>query len=451
MNPRPKVGSSEEPDVPEDRQLPSWFIPGLILLLMLGYGAFRLTLRALINNHLAALESQGYPTTVEGLDHWYTTPPQNKNAARVYLEAFRKLPDPIRERGKFMPFVGEEKTPPIDWRPDGPAEEHIRMYLAENSEGLELLHDAYRLQDSRYPIDLGSGLETSTPHLSELRRMVRVLELDAIMHAIDHRPAAATRSILDAMAAARSLEKEPLLISQTVRMDCQAIALDALQRVLSLGPLRKQDLKRLDDTLRRARQQAGDSLKRALVGQVCFMRAVRGQVDTSGGIFGSPLRWMLYRLSGLRDWDCLRYLDSTRDAIEACEQAGGPDVKSALAAERKASSLSDFDWKFTGSVGAVNVILYRQVERLAQIDAARTALAVERYRIDRGRLPEKLVDISPEYLDKVPNDPYDDGRLHYARREQGYVIYSVGRNGMDDGGKSGPRNVDPDIAFAVLR
>jgi hypothetical protein len=41
----------------------------------------------------------------------------------------------------------------------------------------------------------------------------------------------------------------------------------------------------------------------------------------------------------------------------------------------------------------------------------------------------------PEFLDKVPTDPYDGKPLRYRRLDDGVVVYSIGRDGKDDGGK----------------
>ena len=41
-----------------------------------------------------------------------------------------------------------------------------------------------------------------------------------------------------------------------------------------------------------------------------------------------------------------------------------------------------------------------------------------------------------EDVAKVPADIFaNDGPLHYQRRDKGYLLYSVGVNGRDDGGR----------------
>jgi hypothetical protein len=62
-------------------------------------------------------------------------------------------------------------------------------------------------------------------------------------------------------------------------------------------------------------------------------------------------------------------------------------------------------------------------------------IAVERYRRSNNRWPDALTDLVPAYLPKVPLDPFDGTLLRYHRFDDGVVIYSVGPDGQDNGGK----------------
>jgi hypothetical protein len=79
------------------------------------------------------------------------------------------------------------------------------------------------------------------------------------------------------------------------------------------------------------------------------------------------------------------------------------------------------------------------IERLAASEARRrlalAALAAERYRVATGNWPETLEALTPEYLDAVPEDPFDGQPLRYLREPTRLVIYSVGPDLADDGGE----------------
>ena len=70
-----------------------------------------------------------------------------------------------------------------------------------------------------------------------------------------------------------------------------------------------------------------------------------------------------------------------------------------------------------------------------QFDLTRLAFALAAYRADRGTYPAKLADLVPKYVAEVPKDIFSASELHYRQEGGGYLLYSVGLNGKDDGGK----------------
>jgi len=64
-----------------------------------------------------------------------------------------------------------------------------------------------------------------------------------------------------------------------------------------------------------------------------------------------------------------------------------------------------------------------------------TAIAIKRFQIRHGREPATLNELTPEFLPAVPIDPYDGKPLKYhPNPDNTYLLYSVGEDGVDDGG-----------------
>ena len=64
------------------------------------------------------------------------------------------------------------------------------------------------------------------------------------------------------------------------------------------------------------------------------------------------------------------------------------------------------------------------------------AFALAAYRAEDSRYPANLAAWTPKYVKEVPKDIFNnDADLHYSRKGDGYLLYSVGDNGKDDGGK----------------
>jgi hypothetical protein len=66
-------------------------------------------------------------------------------------------------------------------------------------------------------------------------------------------------------------------------------------------------------------------------------------------------------------------------------------------------------------------------------------LAVRRFTIDEGRLPRNLDELVPRYATTMPADSYSQP-LRYRIEGDGYVLYSIGWDRRDDGGKFGTFN-----------
>jgi len=74
-------------------------------------------------------------------------------------------------------------------------------------------------------------------------------------------------------------------------------------------------------------------------------------------------------------------------------------------------------------------------ERLTKTRLTQIAVAVEHYRQAHGRLPEKLTALQPRFLKSVPHDLYTEKPFVYKTHKNNYLIYALGPNMKDDGGK----------------
>jgi hypothetical protein len=88
----------------------------------------------------------------------------------------------------------------------------------------------------------------------------------------------------------------------------------------------------------------------------------------------------------------------------------------------------------------LNVGAARFSREQISVDLARTACALERYRLAHDEYPESLDALAPQFIAKLPHDIINGQPLHYRRTSDGqFVLYSVGWNEKDDGGVIGLR------------
>ena len=73
---------------------------------------------------------------------------------------------------------------------------------------------------------------------------------------------------------------------------------------------------------------------------------------------------------------------------------------------------------------------------LAKRKMAGVALAVRMYQIDRGRLPDRLGQLVPDYLANIPQDPMAEpgSQIRYINDPQGPRLYCLALDGRDHGG-----------------
>jgi hypothetical protein len=72
---------------------------------------------------------------------------------------------------------------------------------------------------------------------------------------------------------------------------------------------------------------------------------------------------------------------------------------------------------------------------LARVDLIRVAVAIAGYKAEHGKYPDRLEDLAPAHIPEVPLDRYTDKPLVYKKTDDGYLLYALGPNLKDDGGR----------------
>jgi hypothetical protein len=62
------------------------------------------------------------------------------------------------------------------------------------------------------------------------------------------------------------------------------------------------------------------------------------------------------------------------------------------------------------------------------------SIANELFRREKGRYAQTLDELKPVFIPAVPQDWFENGTLKYQVSETGFVVYSAGPDGFDNGG-----------------
>jgi hypothetical protein len=438
-----------------------------------------------VQEKLAAIHAAGYPTTPAELDQWYPQVPEEKNAALVLCRAFAAMTDgitiadlPIMKPKPLFP----ERTEPLPPK----MKKAIEAYLAENQTALSLLHKGAALPESRYPVDFSKGIDTLLPHLTNVRMGIRLLYLDAINNAIDGRSKAASEDLIAMMEVSHSLEKEPKFISQLQQIACLDLTSRCLEQLLHRTTFTDNELEKMMTALK---EREKDGLSRGIIGGLCMgydayqrseisiklTKNIRNVSPQSSSSYLDYLKFMLQRIiprndyffyknSGMMAKDFCYYLEYMMEYVHICLLPNAQRVKASEDLTKrtkdlfyKNGSLSP-KHKFLDMLPSLTRIFIIEDRCIASLSEARTALAIERYRLATGKVPDSLEELVPKYLEAVPIDPFDPDEkpLRYVKIKKGYIVYSIGEDGTDNNGTekdpAGKKFTgDTDVTFIVER
>ena len=426
-----------------------------------------------VEARLDMIREAGFPASCEELDAWYPSVPEDENAAPLYQRAREAcVLEPSEEDFKALPFFwGQEKALPLTADEDlglsqpYPEATRTRMseVLAANALAFDLLHQAAALPRCRYPVDLAHPKQTRFHLLVWCRQAARLLCLRAVMAAEEEDPAVASEALCDALAAARSLKDCPDMVVQLVRGACHRIVHEALMRVLNRTQLTALQAGRLAEAL--AAEVDPESAIRGYAGERCMniqhfmgLKPIHLSEALAHGVRRGPrqlrqvrrVTYSIMHVAGGGILEGLHYLDLMDEYIAATRLPRHKGLEVCNSIEER------IGWNPKYDESSLSLLIpWRSLQGFAHSEAAlhnaMTALAVERYRLDKAALPESLGVLAPDYLEAVLMDPFDGQPLRYKKLDAGYVVYSVGMNKKDDGGLIAKHRHEGDYALRVER
>lgn len=402
--------------------------------------------------------------------HNYEDSPKNGNWPMA------KISDLKTWRNYYRALAATTNEFPVAPQPQSPAAD-VLLALSKYDPAIEELRQVSQLPHSRFPLnyDIEDPAEILLPHLSILKQCSLALQLRAIAELQNNQPEKALDDVKLALQLTDKIHTEPFLISHLVRIAMLQITLQPVWEGLAEHQWSDAQLAALDSELAKVDFLADYKL------------SMRGEMGMQGGMF-DYLRHhpeQLYNLSGNfggdkhlplpgrivihlipSGWLYQNQLHCARPMVElylpvadANQQTISPSkvkkVDAAVIAQtQRVSPYNVIERLLLPALGnAARRFAYGQ----ASVDLARTAIALERYRLAHGEYPESLDALAPQFIAKLPHDiiggqpSQGSGSasqpLHYRRTSDGqFVLYSVGWNETDDGGEVGlTKNGNVDI------
>ncbi|MBN9689573.1 MAG: hypothetical protein J0M24_04985 [Verrucomicrobia bacterium] len=426
---------------------------GWILLPVLALGAIWILLRSVpdpsnVRSRIERLRAAGLPTTPAELEVWYAAPPPAENRALPILEAAAALRG-ADQNDTNLPWLGRATIPPTGVSLEPRLRTRMEGFVQTNREALKAGRKATERPFSRYPVLLSAGMAIRLPHLGPVQTLTSSLILEAVEAAEKGDSDLASADLVAGIRVADSLAQEPVNLSVVIANSLYRTVADGAERVFCHHQLSESQLQTLQQVWTQA--LSIPSAKRAMIGNIAFSETLRtlsvrnALVEFDRASDGSAMSaWSTLRLGmhvaagGLRkDYGVLvEHWDERRLAAQM-------EYPERLAQEKKLQS--DLETRVvTSYLPAIRYHIGSDEDLAATSMAVKrsalTACAVERYRLkNSSRLPERLEELVPEFLPAVPLDPFDGRPLRYEVSGEGYVIYSVGSDLVDDRGRSNQR------------
>ncbi len=357
------------------------------------------------------------------------------NAHDLYLKAFelkeetdekyREPPDPNAD-----PF-SQPYVPPEHWWDTGPEDLSARERLELYADVLRMVREAFPLECRLPPPE---GVDTIGPTHRVLTRsyeMASVFGMEAHVHVEDGKPAAAAASALDCMEMGNDLLTARIdfaLLSHRMATGRGVRALQEAVPGLSATDCREalERLERLEaDRVPLAEIVDGHEVwtRTAFKEIIADPRKLQYALELWFEDQNPPDRKPEGPMDLFRAWAELDQFFGELRLVAEQPYYERAEVK--LPENIPARTLT-YPWKRMWA---------REASSRAAFAVAKAQLAARLYLLEEGHLPSDLGDLVPRYLPEVPTDPFDPGALRTKTAEGTLIIYSIGPDGLDDGGK----------------
>ena len=338
---------------------------------------------------------------------------------------------------------------PISPQPQTPAKD-VLFALSKYDSAVEELRQASQRPYANVPLNYEDGFnsgDTLLPILAELKRCTQLLQLRAIAELAGGQNSKALDDVKLMLYLNNSLRNSPFLISHLVRFAIVAINLQPIWEGLAEHKWSDEQLVALEAELAKVDFLADYGF--IMRGERAFaitsfenQRRTREMIsytdtaDVTNKLTFMPSAYFYQNELSIAQLDqqwVLPLVDTNSRVISPTALQHAND---AVLAEKRHLYFPAYKTQAIMIFPAISASTRKIAAIQASIDLARVACALERYRLARDKYPESLDVLVPQFIETLPHDIINGLPLHYRRTDDGkFVLYSVGLDGKDDGGK----------------
>ena len=170
------------------------------------------------------------------------------NAAVLYYKACLVIGDPSDETADIMTDAIRGKSE---------VNEQLKDFVKGQSNAIELAMAAAATADCDWGMDYSKGFELLLPHLGPMRKVCKVILLDAQIKASEGNIEEAMEKSLTCFRIARHIKKDTTIISSLVGISVEQLACETIGSILSKQAVSEKLLKHVRDTLKELTRDYG--------------------------------------------------------------------------------------------------------------------------------------------------------------------------------------------------
>jgi len=371
--------------------------------------------------------------------------PSGSTAAIELFDRLAPSLEQVLEEEHFQEALTlQEKKHWSEWTGD-----QINLLAIFLDEHLALLDDIRALGDLREPVyraDLSKGMGTDLPHLAPLRTMARLLRFEASIRAHSGDLEGAIEDYHAILELGETLCDEPFTISQLVRVALNAIAFEGMGSEFPLGELSVEQAcvfvqktegmchrEGFESALANEAMLAINSASRQPFASIANEEAVPVIPETNTltllFLYPSPLGDDIVRADRQT---CAKFMEhiirvARKPYFEAQDELDTIEVELA--------SLSFLKGYTKALVPQLVRIQAVQPRNEAMLDLMRIGVLLEAQYAETGSYPASLDAVADDLGGSLPVDPFTGAAYVYIPEGDVFMLYSLGANQQDDGGR----------------
>lgn len=345
----------------------------------------------------------------------------------------------------------------------------LAAWLDEQMPAMEVAREASKKPAFFLPLvsDDDSVISAKLGLLQVMRQLARIWQIDAMRRLKKGDAAGALENVECMHRTARQIGKSPTLICSLVGIAIEGMAMSTTQSILASGQLTKEELVQVAERMSARPSFINtykqiDQTERFMALDITQRLAMGEDIDLYTDMDFGPA---IGRVSGSFDWNVvLEVLNESYDELAAAFEETDLELRT--------EKLNDFEerleeqeesifqlggWMFSREgrstrfgyilgqlfLPATLAVSEAELRTKSVQDLTMLAALIHAHKLEHGSFPESLDQLNLPDGISLPTDPFNQSApLTYRLEKEGFVLYSYGRNRLDNGGVEDPPGDD---------